>query len=398
MKDLELYIHIPYCVKKCDYCDFLSFSSTKEQRQTYVEALIGEIRSKRTMSDDYQVISIFIGGGTPSILETEQTCQIMEAVYRTFDLAEDVEITTEMNPGTVTKEKLEGYYQLGINRVSIGLQSADNEELKTLGRIHSYEEFLECYRQARQVGYTNINVDLMSAIPGQTYESYMETLQKVVDLEPEHISAYSLIIEEETPFYDRYGEVNSNNSDRELTPLDEYGYSNCAGTSEVTKLPDEDTERRIYRDTLGFLGGKGYERYEISNYAKPGYECRHNLGYWEGREYLGLGLGAASLMKHQRMVNTRDVKMYINGVFQGEVEHLTREMEMEEFCFLGLRKTKGILKTAFKNTFGCDIKLVYGPIIQKFVSNGLLVEDKQSIYLTEQGIDVSNYVMSEFML
>ena len=368
MKSLEIYVHIPFCVKKCNYCDFLSAPATKEERREYVESLCRQIRSYREASRDYRVVSVFVGGGTPSILEGEQITEIFRAVRETFSIEEGVEITIEMNPGTVSAEKLEAYRAAGINRLSIGLQSADNEELRTLGRIHTFEDFLGTYRMARAAGFGNINVDLISAVPGQTVESCADTLRRTAALSPEHISAYSLIIEEGTPFFALYGD------------------GACGHGGEYPPLPDEDSERQMYYDTKRILGEYGYHRYEISNYAKPGYECRHNLGYWNRTEYLGFGDGAASLMDHRR---------WVSG---GQPEELSREDEMEEFMFLGLRKTAGVSKTAFGKEFGVPVEMVYEKVLADMAGRHLLVQDGDVIRLTERGLDVSNYVMSEFLL
>ena len=256
--ELELYLHIPFCVKKCAYCDFLSAPADESVRAGYVEALKGEIRRQKALGADRRVTSVFIGGGTPSILEGTQTAELLESVYDSFRIDAHAEITIECNPCTLTKDKLSCYRRQGVNRLSIGLQSTDNRELKMLGRIHTYEEFLESFSLARETGFGNLNVDLMSALPGQTRESWQKTLKQVLALKPEHISAYSLIIEEGTPFYDRFG----------------------PGAGEEYLLPDEDTERQMYYDTRDLLKAEGYERYEISNYARPGFACRHNLGYW----------------------------------------------------------------------------------------------------------------------
>lgn len=362
MKDLELYIHIPFCVKKCNYCDFLSAPAGGQERQSYVESLCGRIRTYAEPMKAYRVVSIFVGGGTPSILESGQIESIFEAVYDAFWVDTDAEITIEMNPGTVTKEKLLVYRRLGANRLSIGLQSAEHEELKRLGRIHTCEEFLGSYQMARQTGFQNINIDLMSGIPGQTLESYEKSLRFTAELEPEHISAYSLIIEEGTPFYERYGKG-------------EY----------AKELPDEDTERAMYVRTKEILEGYGYYRYEISNYAKLGFECRHNLGYWNRAEYLGIGTGASSFMDHQRWKEGE------------EPVALTRQEEMEEFMFLGLRKMEGVSRADFRKIFGEDIEVFYKEAMVKMKKLGLLAEKGDRLFLTERGIDVSNYVMSEFL-
>lgn len=363
MRSLELYIHIPFCIQKCQYCDFLSAPSTMKERQEYVESLCQKIRSYGELAKVYHVISIFVGGGTPSILEAGQMLEIFGAVRSTFSIDEDAEITIEANPGTVSREKLRAYRQAGINRLSIGLQSTKNEELKILGRIHNYEEFLETYKLAREEGYRNINVDLMSAIPHQTAEGWSETLRRIAELGPEHISAYSLIIEEGTPFYERYGEGRHNN-----------------------ELPDEDEERKIYRQTKSILKKYGYHRYEISNYARSGYECRHNLGYWNRTEYLGIGIGAASLIGGQRWNEGE------------EPETLSVENQMEEYMFLGLRKMKGVSKERFLTEFGHEMEEIYGEVLGKMYRDGLLEQSGDYVRLTERGIDVSNYVMSEFLL
>ena len=322
-----------------------------------------------------------MGGGTPSILEKNQITAIFDALRENFDVAEDAEITIEANPGTVTAEKLQAYKKCGINRISFGLQSTNNEELKLLGRIHTYEEFLESYQLARACGFNNINVDLISAIPKQTVASWEETLKKVIVLEPEHISAYSLIVEEGTPFAKLYGE-------------------GCPGEHD---LPSEEEERAIYYRTEELLEKAGYHRYEISNYAKKGKECRHNLGYWERKEYLGIGLGAASLINNTRYKNTDDLLYYMEhasdlSAIQENVEKLSLEEQMEEFMFLGLRKMEGVSVDEFENTFGKTMEECYGEQIQSLVQQELLKQKNGRLLLTKQGIDVSNYVFGEFLM
>ena len=265
---IEIYIHIPFCVKKCDY---------------YVQALLREIDAVKE-GKGRSVSSIFIGGGTPSVLDAGFIGEILNRIRNKFQIQNDAEITIEANPGTADYGKLQAYRDYGINRLSIGLQSPDDRELKILGRIHNYEQFLETYKKARKAGFDNINVDLMSAIPDQTYKGWEKNLRTVAELEPEHISAYSLIIEEGTPF-----------AARQLN------------------LPDEDTEYNMYEATARILKEYGYKQYEISNYAKKGLECRHNKGYWQRTDYLGLGLGASSLLDHMRFSNTADMKEYIGN-------------------------------------------------------------------------------------
>lgn len=389
MNLLELYIHIPFCVKKCLYCDFLSAPSKEEERQEYVEGLCRQIRTYGALAEVYHIVSIFIGGGTPSILTADQIILILEAVYDTFAVDAEAEITIEMNPGTVTKEKLKAYKELGINRLSIGLQSAKDEELKRLGRIHTFEEFLATYRLAREMGFDNINVDLMSAIPGQTVRGWEETLRKAAELRPEHISAYSLIIEEGTPFYEMYkdrctdeGHEGNRSAGKELRSEEGTGELRREG---IAELPGEDEERRMYWRTKDILKEYGYRRYEISNYALPGYECRHNLGYWDRTEYLGIGAGAASLMGHRRW-NCGE-----------EPVTLSRKEEMEECMFLGLRKTEGVSKERFAAEFGCSMESVYGEVIKRMCGIGLMEDTGRFVRLTERGIDVSNGVMCEFL-
>lgn len=378
-KELELYLHIPFCVSKCKYCDFLSAPFGEEQRQIYVERLCRRIRywSDVVHNYGYEIVSIFVGGGTPSILTEAQITQVFEAVHESFPIREDAEITLEMNPGTDVKDKLSVYRELGINRLSMGLQSADNEELKCLGRIHTYEDFRQVYQWAREAGFTNINVDLMSAIPGQTLESYEDTLRKVADLEPEHISAYSLIIEEGTPFYERYGEGRH-----------------------AEELPDEDTERQMYVRTREILEDYGYHRYEISNYAKDGYECRHNLGYWDRTEYLGLGAGASSLMDHIRWKEPDHIGPSTGLVLEEREDftRLSRKDEMEEFMFLGLRKIKGVSEQDFYKSFKVSMDEEYKDNIENLIKEGLLVREGDRIRLTARGIDLSNYALSQFLL
>lgn len=374
MKELELYIHIPFCVQKCRYCDFLSAPASVEERQRYVEELCRRIRWWKEAMKDRKVVSIFVGGGTPSILTEGQIRQIFQALGESFGIDPEAEITLEMNPGTDVAEKLSVYREVGINRLSIGLQSASDVELGTLGRIHTYAEFREVYEQARKAGFQNINVDLMSAIPGQTLAGYEQTLKKIAELEPEHISAYSLIIEEGTPFYERYGE------------------GRCA-----EELPDEETERAMYVRTREILESYGYHRYEISNYAKEGRECQHNLGYWGRRDYLGIGAGAATLLDHCRWSEPNIITDGDVWAQRQEVMELTREEEMEEFMFLGLRRMDGISKDEFLEAFGESIDRYYRDVIDKLIQEGMLTETEMKIRLTDRGIDLSNYVLSCFL-
>ncbi len=381
-RPLELYLHIPFCVRKCDYCDFLSGTAGEMTRHAYVEQLIREVACQGACCRGYQVTSVFLGGGTPSVLRETELQAIMEAVKRRFYLSPQAEVTIEVNPGTVTKEKLDICRMNGVNRVSIGLQSADNRDLKVLGRIHTYEDFLKTYQKVREAGFRNVNIDLMSALPGQTAASWKASLKKVVMLKPEHISAYSLMIEEGTPFYERY-----------------HGHPEL--------LPSEAEDRRIYYETKAYLKRHGYERYEISNYAKQGCECRHNIGYWTGAEYLGLGLGASSYLCGFRFRNEEDLEAYLRIPMVGEkagaglhqeMMQLSDKEKMEEFMFLGMRMMRGVSGSEFLERFGVNMWNVYGEVLHKLQENHLIVVDNPYVRLSDFGIDISNYVLSEFLL
>ncbi len=403
-RELGLYIHIPFCVRKCDYCDFLSAPGTEEAKKVYIEALLAEIRSYQGRNSGYIVPTVFIGGGTPSCIPERDIARIMNAVRQTFVISEQQpEVTIEVNPGTLTREKLLCYQKAGINRISFGLQSTDNLELKKLGRIHCFEDFLENYKLARELGFQNINVDLMSALPGQTVASWENTLRTVAELVPEHISAYSLIIEEGTDFYDRY---------RPGAPLEK-------------EIPDEDTDRIIYSRTKEILEQYGYHRYEISNYAKAGFECRHNDSYWVGTDYLGLGLGAASLLDGVRFSNINDNKQYLSLIedyitnnseekngntidnflikedvlgIRYDTKFLTREEQIEEFMFLGLRRCEGVRKDAFLLRFGETVDVIYEKELTDLENKKLIEQNEDWIRLTDYGIDISNMVLSVFLL
>lgn len=386
VRELELYFHIPFCVKKCLYCDFLSAPADAGTREAYMKALLAEVEQKAGGYRDSRVSSVFVGGGTPSVVEPLWIRRLLETVRERFIVSEDAEITVEVNPGTVGRDALSQYRQAGVNRLSIGLQSADEGELRALGRIHTYEQFLATYDAAVSSGFVNINVDLMSALPGQSPDSYRRTLEKVLALEPRpvHISAYSLILEEGTPLY-RLAQSGSLN------------------------LPDEDTEREMYHETKRILERAGYVRYEISNYALEGFACRHNCGYWTRREYLGFGLGASSFYNNVRYKNTCNMNRYITApaACREEVQNLSREEQMEEFMFLGLRLTEGIDPAGFVRCFGCSPEEIYGNVIEKNIRQGLLRRFKhrekdgtegERLALTELGLDVSNYVMQQFLL
>ena len=385
-QELEIYVHIPFCVRKCDYCDFLSAPATEEGIDRYIHALCKEISFHKEMAQAYIVTTVFIGGGTPSILSSEQITKVMRMLRRTFLIAEDAEITIECNPGTVTKEKARCYKMLGINRISLGLQSTQNYELKGIGRIHTYEEFLDSYYIFRECGFSNINIDLMSGLPNQSLDSYKDSLDRVISLEPEHISVYSLILEEGTKLFDRVQSEKAKG---------------------LSSLPDEDTADIMYGITREKLEQAGYHRYEISNYAKTGYECRHNIGYWIRTPYLGLGLGAASLVEESRFSKVTDLRVYMETLEKDqltlaelcqEVKPLSVKEQMEEYMFLGLRMIKGVSKQKFAEKFGVTMEDVYGKVIRTLDINGLVEQDEEYLWLSQWGMDVSNQVMAEFLL
>ena len=372
-QELELYIHIPFCVKKCNYCDFLSGPAGREVQEQYVEALCKEICAG-SCGEEYIVTSIFLGGGTPSILPETDIERIMRCIYETYQVDGRAEITIEANPGTVDEKKLKTYVKAGINRISFGCQSADNQQLRELGRIHTWGEFLESFRLARKAGFTNINVDLISGLPNQDEQSWENTLKKVAELEPEHISAYSLIIEEGTPF-----------------------------ASKKLNLPDEEEERLMYERTHEIMESYGFFQYEISNYAKTGMECKHNIGYWKRKEYLGMGLGSSSLIKETRFSNTTDMAWYIKESSQPDrireqKEDLNEKQQMEEFMFLGLRLQEGISEREFLGKFSQDINSVYQEVIEKYCKMGFLKREHGNIAFTRKGVSVSNWILADFLL
>lgn len=382
---MELYIHIPFCVKKCDYCDFLSFAADEQTQKSYVAALQKELAFYGAKYKDRRITTIFIGGGTPSWLKEDYMQAIMETVYHYFSVEQDAEITIECNPGTITEHKFEVYRRIGINRLSIGLQSVHNEELKILGRIHTFEQFLKTYDMARKHGFSNINIDLMSSLPGQTPEIFCDSLYQVLKLKPEHISAYSLIIEKGTPFYELY----------------RFDAVKQAAGMQTESLPTEEEEYQTTKMTQHILKEAGYHWYEISNFAKLGYECRHNIGYWKRVDYLGVGLGASSLIDNVRYSNTRDLYTYLSvpaDSLHETAEQITRNEQMEEFMFLGLRMRDGFYRDEFTQAFGIPIEAVYGDALNHLQQEELLLKREGRIYLTDKGMDLNNYVVAQFML
>ena len=373
-KELSLYIHIPFCKQKCFYCDFPSYASIDYLKSDYVEALCKEIEEKAIK---YKIKSIFIGGGTPSYLETEEIIKILNSINK-LDLSEDIEFTMECNPGALKEEKLRAMLNGGVNRISMGLQAVQNSLLKDIGRIHSFKQFEENFKLARQIGFKNINVDLMFGLPNQKVEEWKESLETIARMNPEHISAYSLIIEEGTAFYKLW----------ERNKL---------------ILPSEEEEREMYVITKNILKNHGYHQYEISNYSKVGRECYHNKVYWKSEEYLGLGSASTSFIDGKRIKNIENVKDYIDKINSGEdvIDDIyvnTLEDNMEEFVFMGLRMIEGINVNEFNKRFGVTIEGIYKEVIDKNINKKLLVLENDRLRLTEKGIELSNSVMSDFIL
>lgn len=370
-KSCGLYVHIPFCVKKCAYCDFCSFISADfSQKTEYIDALCREIDSyagKGIVLD-----TVFFGGGTPSLLSGGEFQKIVSHIRSAFSLADDIEFTIESNPKTITAENLEEYIKAGINRISIGLQSVNEIELSSLGRIHNYSEFLESYNLARKMGVKNINVDLMYGIPEQTKESFLKTLEKVVALSPDHISVYGLILEEGTPLYK---------------------------SASSYRMPSEDEECDMYYLAADYLGKAGYSHYEISNYAKAGYECRHNLKYWHCDEYIGVGLSAYSYFEGKRYGNTTDRYAYLlaGGGITIYEEPITDEALAYEYVMLGLRLAEGFSLNEYKERFKSDFLCGREETIKRFVDSGYLLVDDDRIFLTEQGFYVSNSIINELI-
>ena len=397
-RPLGLYLHFPFCVRKCRYCDFLSFPSGEAGREIYLERLKEEIKARGAIYQDYNIETLFIGGGTPSLMTGQQLTELLDTVRASFHVSPVGEWTMECNPGTTDAETLRIYRNAGINRLSFGLQSMNDEELKYLGRIHTAKQFAENYQAARRVGFENINIDLMSALPGQTTASWMDTLNKAAAFEPEHLSAYSLIIEEETPFWDLYGDDRSGEANADGIIAD--GGAGQQGKAAIPALPDEDSERQMYHLTKRILAEKGYARYEISNYARKGFECRHNLIYWQRKDYLGLGLGAASMVGNRRFSNVSDMTSYMHDWSYCQEEILDRKAQIEETMFLGLRCTAGVSDRMFTEKFGQSMMDIYGDIIRKYLSEGFLIYNPSDgrLAFSEAGTDVSNWILSDFLL
>ena len=377
MDKISLYIHIPFCAQKCLYCDFPSFARKDHLRKTYIEALNKEIISLREKHNNLEINTIFIGGGTPSVLEADELECLLKEVAK-LNMAKDIEYSMECNPGNLTEEKLEVMKKYGVNRISMGLQAKQDNLLKGLGRIHNYKTFKENFLLAKKVGFNNINVDLMFGLPNQRLNEWEETLREIISLEPAHISAYSLIIEEGTAFYNLY-------------------------ENDKLKLPTEEEERKMYHLAKKILEENGFNQYEISNYAKEGKECRHNLAYWNMDNWIGVGSAAASYINGKRIKNINSVEEYINSINEKgeaveEIINNSKNDNMEEFMFMGLRKINGIDENEFKKRFSMNINDVYGEILNKYIGEGLLIRDSGMIFLSEKGIEISNIIMADFLL
>lgn len=377
MDKISLYIHIPFCAQKCLYCDFPSFARKDHLRKAYIEALNKEIISLREKHNNLEINTIFIGGGTPSVLESDELECLLKEVAK-LNMAKDIEYSMECNPVNLTEEKLEVMKKYGVNRISMGLQAKQDNLLKGLGRIHNYKTFKENFLLAKKVGFNNINVDLMFGLPNQRLNEWEETLREIISLEPAHISAYSLIIEEGTAFYNLY-------------------------ENDKLKLPTEEEERKMYHLAKKILEENGFNQYEISNYAKEGKECRHNLAYWNMDNWIGVGSASASYMDGKRIKNISSVEEYINSINEKgeaieEIINNSKNDNMEEFMFMGLRKINGIDENEFKNRFSMNINNVYGEIINKYIDEGLLIRESGRIFLSEKGIEISNIIMADFLL
>jgi len=377
MKPSSLYLHIPFCKQKCLYCDFPSFSDCDRLFEPYTNSLISELKEGSSDCSDTSIKTIFMGGGTPTLLPTTLLGKIMDTVFSKYDIEDHAEITIEANPGTLDLSIAKDLHFMGFNRLSMGLQAWQNPLLKRLGRIHTQETFLENYKAVRQAGFSNINIDLMMALPTQTLSNWEETLEKTIALKPEHISAYSLIIEEGTPFHNYY----------------EKG---------IYQETDENLALEMYHLAQEMLLDKGYHQYEISNFAQEGKDSTHNKVYWQTEEYRGFGLSAHSYFQGKRFHNPSDFETYLAAkgnpkkLWQ-EIESLTHRQQISEFLFMGLRLTSGISETIFTNRFGCTITDVYAEEIAFLLEQNLLIKTPEGYALTKKGVNISNYVFEKFI-
>lgn len=376
MKDISIYIHIPFCDSKCYYCDFASFAGINHKLEDYMKALMNEVKIYKDKLKNYSIRTIFIGGGTPSSIDAGYIYKLLEYIYGNFNCNSLIEVTMESNPGSLSKEKIKLYKEAGINRISMGAQSFDEELLKIIGRSHSRKEIYESVYNLREEGFSNINLDLMSGLPNQTMVSHMDSLKRAVDLDVEHISNYSLILEEGTPLFNSY----------KIGKVD---------------LMSDKLDREMYHKSIEYLKANNYRHYEISNYAKEGYESLHNLAYWNIEEYLGLGLASHSNMQGKRFNNTMNLDKYIDQLGKGKltienIQKIDRTEEISEYCIMGFRKIDGIDKKKFKARFNEDIEVLYKEEIEKHICGGLLKNDNNNICLTKKGLDLLNLVEIDF--
>ncbi len=377
--EIGIYIHIPFCVKKCDYCDFVSYSNKFNLQEEYVEKIIQEIEDNKKILEDNDITTIYIGGGTPSSIKPNLVKNILNKIYEIAKIenTDNIEITIEVNPGTITKDNLQLYKNCGINRLSVGLQSTNNKILKTIGRVHSYEQFLNTYNWAIEVGFENINVDLMLGLPNQTIVDLKESLKNIINLnpKPQHISVYSLIVEEDTEI------------ERKIR-------------NGILELPSEEEERNQYKYVKNYLELDGYKHYEISNFAKEGYKSKHNMNCWEQKEYIGFGLAAHSYIDRCRYSNTTDLKSYLNNESK-YIKEIHEEQSIDdmkkEYMLLGLRKLEGISISKFKEKFGENPIYLFRNELQKLVEEELIIIDLDNIKLTSKGLDLANLVWEEFV-
>ena len=374
MKELGIYVHIPFCKRKCDYCDFISFSNKIDLVEKYIEALIKEIKNTKISEDEYIIKTIYFGGGTPSYIESKYIIEILQTIRTKFNVLKNAEITIEVNPGTINEQKLKDYYNIGINRLSYGLQSTNDNLLKLIGRVHNYDIFLDGYNLARNIGFKNINVDLIIGLPVQTIEDVEIDLKRIIDLKPEHISVYSLIVEEGTKIEEKINK-------KELY------------------LPSEEIERKMYWKVKDKLEKHGYIHYEISNFAKLGYESKHNMACWNQEEYIGFGLGAHSYFNNLRYSNVADFDEYFNWSENSKIIHEKQEKKdkMNEYMLLGLRKIDGVRISEFKNKFVDNPLYLYRQTLSKLVTQNLIEVEEDNIRLTSKGIDLANLVWRQFL-
>lgn len=374
MKKIGIYIHIPFCKRKCHYCDFISFSGKQKLIEPYINSLIREIKNYKTDKENYIIETIYFGGGTPSFIDSSYIIQIIKTLKEKFNISSDAEITIEANPGTVDEQKLKDYYNAGINRISFGLQTTKSELLKLVGRIHSYSSFLDAYSLARRTGFKNINVDLMIGLPVQNFKDVQKDLERIIELKPEHISVYSLIVEEGTIIEQKI-------------------------ENDELYLPSEELERKMYWKVKTELEKNGYKHYEISNFAKPGYESKHNMACWNQEEYLGFGLAAHSYIDNKRYSNTTDFNEYFDWPENSKIMHevQSRDERMKEYMLLGLRKIEGVKISDFKNKFIDNPIYLYRESLNKLTTQGLIETDIDTIKLTDKGINLANLVWQEFV-